>query len=268
MTAPLKIGVGGALGRMGRAVTALARQRAGVVLAGRFDRPDAAEEPAEPPRLATLAKVLATSDVIIDFSTGTASATLARTAAARGAPALVIGATGFTPDEERTVAEAAGRLAIVKSGNYSVGVNVLAGLVEQAARRLPPEVWDIEIFEVHHRRKVDAPSGTALLLAQAAARGRGRELADIALAPRDGITGPRPEGALGFASLRGGGVVGDHSVIFAAEEETLTLSHSARDRGLFARGALEAALWVAGRPPGLYDMIDVLGFREDGGVRD
>jgi len=262
MTALIKIGVGGALGRMGRAVTALTRERAGVVLAGRFDRPDAAEGGVEAPTLATLGEILAASDVIVDFSTGAATAVLALAAAARGAPALVIGATGLTPDEERTVAGAAGKVPIVKSGNYSVGVNVLAGLVEQAARRLQPEAWDIEVFETHHRRKVDAPSGTALLLAQAAARGRGRDLAEIALAPRDGVTGPRPEGAIGFASLRAGGVVGDHSVVFAAEEETLTLSHSARDRSLFARGALEAALWVAGKPPGLYDMIDVLGFRE------
>jgi 4-hydroxy-tetrahydrodipicolinate reductase len=139
---------------------------------------------------------------------------------------------------------------------------VLAGLVEQAARRLGPELWDIEITETHHRRKIDAPSGTALLLAAAAARGRGRPLADLALPARQGITGPRPDGAIGFASLRGGGVVGEHSVLFAAEEETITLTHTARDRALFARGAIEAARWVAGRPPGLYDMIDVLGFRD------
>jgi len=259
MTPPLKIGVGGALGRMGRAVTALTRDRAGVVLAGRFDRPGAVDDA---PDLAGPDEVLAASDVVIDFSTGAATAALARAAAARGAPALVIGATGLDPGEERAVADAAATIAIVKSGNYSVGVNVLAGLVEQAARRLRPEVWDIEVFEAHHRRKVDAPSGTALLLAQAAARGRGRGLAEIALAPRDGITSPRSEGAIGFASLRGGGIVGDHSVIFAAEEETLTLSHMARDRALFARGALEAALWVAGKSPGLYDMIDVLGFRD------
>ncbi|MDB5480187.1 MAG: 4-hydroxy-tetrahydrodipicolinate reductase [Caulobacteraceae bacterium] len=262
MTAPLKIGVGGALGRMGRAVTALAREKPGVVIAGRSDRPGMADEGGDAPALASLDEVLAASEVIIDFSTGAASAVLARAAAARGAPALVIGATGLGPDEVRAIAEAAGAIPIVKSGNYSVGVNVLAGLVEQAARRLPPEIWDIEVLEVHHRRKVDAPSGTALLLAEAAARGRGRDLSEIAVAPRDGITGPRPEGAIGFASLRGGGVVGEHSVIFAAEEETLTLSHSARDRALFARGALEAALWVVGKPPGLYDMIDVLGFRD------
>jgi 4-hydroxy-tetrahydrodipicolinate reductase len=251
MTFPLKIGVGGALGHMGRAVSALARAHPRLVVVGRFDRPDADDEPGELPSLAPLDDVLAASEVV-----------LARTAAARGAPALVIGATGLDPDEERVVAEAAGKLPIVKSGNYSVGVNVLAGLVEQAARRLPPEIWDIEVFETHHRRKVDAPSGTALLLARAAARGRGRDLADIALAPRQAVTDARTEGAIGFASLRGGGVVGDHSVIFAAEEEILTLSHSARDRALFARGALEAALWVVGRPAGLYDMVDVLGFRD------
>jgi 4-hydroxy-tetrahydrodipicolinate reductase len=262
MTFPLKIGVGGALGHMGRAVSALARAHPRLVVVGRFDRPDADDEPGELPSLAPLDDVLAASEVVVDFSTGAATAVLARTAAARGAPALVIGATGLDPDEERVVAEAAGKLPIVKSGNYSVGVNVLAGLVEQAARRLPPEIWDIEVFETHHRRKVDAPSGTALLLARAAARGRGRDLADIALAPRQAVTDARTEGAIGFASLRGGGVVGDHSVIFAAEEEILTLSHSARDRALFARGALEAALWVVGRPAGLYDMVDVLGFRD------
>ncbi|HLZ84683.1 MAG TPA: 4-hydroxy-tetrahydrodipicolinate reductase [Caulobacteraceae bacterium] len=262
MTAPLKIGVGGALGRMGRAVTALARERPGLVLAGRFDRADAVDESGESPPLSILADVLAASEVVVDFSTAAASAVLARAAAARRGPALVIGATGLGSAEEQAIAEAAGAVPIVWSGNYSVGVNVLAGLVEQAARRLPPDVWDIEVLEIHHRRKVDAPSGTARLLALAAARGRGRDLAEIALAPRDGDTGPRAQGAIGFASLRGGGVVGEHSVIFAAEEETLTLSHGARDRALFARGALEAAVWVVGRPPGLYDMIDVLGFRD------
>jgi len=262
MTPSLKIGVGGALGRMGRAVSALAQANPGLVVAGRFDRPDGVDDRPESPALGALSEVLAASAVIVDFSTGAATAALAQAAAARGGPALVIGATGLDPGEERMVTNAAKAIPIVKSGNYSVGVNILAGLVEQAARRLPPDVWDIEVFEAHHRRKVDAPSGTALLLAQAAARGRRRELGEIALPPRDGVTGPRSEGAIGFASVRGGGVVGEHSVIFAAEEETLTLSHSARDRALFARGALEAAKWVVGKPPGLYDMIDVLGLRD------
>jgi 4-hydroxy-tetrahydrodipicolinate reductase len=262
MTSDLKIGVGGALGRMGRAVIDLARKSAGLRVAGGFDRPGAADEAAVPLTLGALEDVLAASNVVIDFSTGAASAVLARAASARGGPALVIGATGLDSSEEQIIAEAARTIAIVKSGNYALGVNVLAGLVEQAARRLPADVWDVEVFEMHHRRKVDAPSGTALLLAEAAARGRRRTLAEIAIAPRAGITDARSEGAIGFASLRGGGVVGDHSVIFASEEETLTLSHSARDRTLFARGALEAARWVAGKPPGLYDMIDVLGLRD------
>jgi 4-hydroxy-tetrahydrodipicolinate reductase len=266
MHSDLKIGVGGALGRMGRAVTAIVRGRAGAALAGRFDRQGAEDSDSDLPALSTLAEVMAASDVVIDFSTGPATATLADAALAltrSGArpPALVIGATGLTDEEEARVRAAADRVAIVWSGNYSVGVNVLAGLVEQAARRLPPEIWDIEIVEAHHRRKIDAPSGTALMLAQAAARGRGRDLAEVILDPRRGVTGPRPEGGLGMASVRGGGVVGDHQVIFAAEEEIITLSHSARDRALFARGAVDAAIWVAGRPAGLSDMVDVLGFR-------
>ena len=246
---------------MGRAVTVMILGRDGATLSGRFDRPGAPAD-ADPTPLTDLQAVLAGSDVVIDFSTGPATAALAAAAAIRGAPALVIGATGLTAEEDAAVVRAAGRIAIVRSGNYSVGVNVLAGLVEQAARRLPPEIWDIEVFEAHHRRKIDAPSGTALMLAEAAARGRGRPLADHALPPRDGVMGPRPQGGVGLAVSRGGGIVGEHSVMFAAEEEIITLSHSARDRALFARGAVEAALWVAGRPPGLYDMVDVLGFRD------
>ena len=153
------------------------------------------------------------------------------------------------------------RIAIVRSGNYSLGVNILAGLVEQVARRLGPEDWDVEIFEAHHKRKIDAPSGTALMLGEAAARGRQTELAAVQVRARDGITGTRPDGAIGFSVMRGGGIVGEHQVTFAADDEILTLSHSARDRSLFARGAVAAALWVAGKPPGLYDMMDVLGFR-------
>jgi len=261
MTSVLKIGVGGALGRMGVAVTALVGSRDGAALFGRFDRPDAPRDEGSKVPLTTLGRVLETCEVIVDFSTGPATAALVEAAAARGGVALVIGATGLTDSEQASVTRASGRIAIVQSGNYSVGVNVLAGLVEQAARRLGPDIWDIEIVEAHHRRKVDAPSGTARLFADAAARGRGRTTANVLARPRDGITGPRPKGEIGMASLRGGGIVGEHSVVFAAEEEIITLSHSARDRGLFARGALEAAVWVAGKPPGLYDMVDVLGFR-------
>ena len=258
--APLRIGIAGALGRMGRAVAEATEGRAGLALAAAFDRPGTEGQALGQLTLAGLGAALA-CDVVIDFSTAEASAGLAERAAGAGRPALVIGSTGWGAKEEARLRAAAGRVAIVRSGNFSLGVNVLAGLVEEAARRLGPEDWDIEIFEAHHRRKVDAPSGTALLLGEAAARGRGAPLAETKVTAREGITGPRTAGAIGFSVLRGGGIVGEHQVTFAAEDEILTFSHSARDRRLFARGALAAALWVAARPPGLYDMMDVLGFR-------
>jgi 4-hydroxy-tetrahydrodipicolinate reductase len=158
------------------------------------------------------------------------------------------------------IREAARAVPIVQTGNFSLGVNVLVGLVRQAAQLLPPAAYDVEIFEAHHRHKVDSPSGTALMLGRAAAEGRGVELDEVAVRARDGITGARRAGDIGFAVMRGGGIIGEHRVSFAADEEILTLSHSGIDRGLFARGALAAARWVAGKPPGLYDMQDVLGF--------
>jgi len=240
---------------MGRAVAAILADQAEVVLAARFDRPDAVAE-----GLVDQETALAACDVVIDFSTPAASTALAQACAARGGPALVIGSTGFDEAQAAAIDKAGERIAIVRAGNFSLGVNMLMGLVEQAARLLPPDGYDIEVFEAHHRRKVDAPSGTALMLGEAAAKGRGVALSSVAARGRDGITGARPPGEIGFSVLRGGGIVGDHSVIFAAEEEILTLSHSARDRGLFARGAAAAARWVAGRPPGAYTMQDVLGF--------
>ncbi|HEY7851804.1 MAG TPA: 4-hydroxy-tetrahydrodipicolinate reductase [Caulobacteraceae bacterium] len=242
---PLRLGVAGADGHTGRAVLALIAERADVELAVAITRASAVDE------------ILGSCEAIIDFTTAAASQALATTAAARGGPALVIGSTGFTADADAAIARAAASVAIVKSGNFSPGINVLAQLVEQAARRLPGEEWDIEILEAHHRRKTDAPSGTALMLAAAAARGRGKDLAAISEHGRDGA---RARGAIGYASLRGGGLVGEHSLILAAEDEIITLSHSARDRRLFARGAIAAALWVRGKPPGLYNMADVLGF--------
>jgi len=258
----LRIAVGGALGRMGQAVLGAARERPGVDVVAAFDRPDAVGDDAGGLKLTAMTAALEQASLVIDFSTGPATAALAREAARRGGDLrLVIGATGLTVEEDAEVAQAANRIAIVKSGNYAIGVNVLAGLVEQAARRLGPDIWDIEIVETHHRRKVDAPSGTALMLGEAAARGRGHGLSDAAIQGRHGLTGPRPAGAIGFASLRGGDVVGEHSVMFAADDEVITLQHSARSRAMFARGAIEAGVWVAARPPGLYDMMDVLGFR-------
>ncbi len=249
---PIRIGLAGASGRMGRAVSSIIAGRDDVELCGVVNRPGLAGA-------AGLAAV-ANAEVVIDFTTAQASADLAGLAAAQGRPALVIGSTGFTAEAETLIRHAAERIAIVKSGNFSLGVNVLIGLVRQTSRALPGVDYDVEILETHHRRKIDAPSGTALMLGQAAAQGREVALETVIAPDRNGITAERPTGAIGFASLRGGGVVGEHSVMFAAEDELIILSHSARDRTLFARGAVQAAIWAAGRPPGLYDMQDVLGF--------
>ena len=247
----------GALGRMGQAVTAVVSGRQDVRLAARFDRPGAEGE-----GLVPVEQALEKAQVVIDFTTPAASVALAQNVAARGGPALVIGSTGCSDEQIAAIAEAAKSVAIVHAGNYSLGVNMLMGMVAKAARALGPEVYDIEIFEAHHKRKVDAPSGTALMLGEAAAQGRGVKLDDVAQRGRDGITGARRAGDIGFSVMRGGDIIGEHSVTFAAEDEILTISHSARDRGLFARGAVEAARWVALQPPGLYDMQDVLGLKE------
>ena len=256
----IRIGVAGALGRMGRAVSELVDARDDAEVAAVFDRPELAGQRLGERILVTSDEAAARSDVLIDFSSAPASAALARACAERGGPALVIGSTGFSDDDSRAVDAAAARIAIVRSGNFSLGVNLLLGLVEQAARTLKAADWDIEVFEAHHRRKVDAPSGTALMLGAAAARGRGVDLGAVSDRARDGVSGPRAPGAIGFSVMRAGGIVGEHSVVMAAEDEILTLSHSARDRGLFARGAVEAAIWAVGRAPGSYDMKDVLGF--------
>jgi 4-hydroxy-tetrahydrodipicolinate reductase len=233
---------------MGRAVSAVLDARDDVVVAARFDRGETPD--------------LSLCDVIIDFSTPDASVELAQACAARGGPALVIGSTGLSPEQDAEILKAAETVAIVRSGNFSLGVNILIGLVEHAALRLDARDWDIEITEAHHRRKVDAPSGTALMLGEAAASGRNEDLDAVRAAPWDGITGPRESGKIGFSSIRAGGIIGDHTVLFASDDEVLTLSHSAVDRSLFARGAVAAAAWVRNRKPGLYDMQDVLGFRQ------
>lgn len=255
----LRLGVAGALGHMGQAVLAVAAQTSDIEVVAAFDRQEAIGQPAGGLKLVSADQAMALSDVVIDFSTAAAAAALAAKAAARGGPALVIGPTGASEADDAAIAEAAMAVPIVRSGNFSLGINLLSMLVEEAARRLPALDWDIEILETHHRRKIDAPSGTALMLGEAAARGRDAELAKAAARARDGITGPRNSGAIGFASLRAGGIVGEHSVVLASDDEILTLSHSARDRSLFARGAIAAALWVKGRSPGLYEMRDVLG---------
>lgn len=171
---------------------------------------------------------------------------------------LVIGTTGFTPEELVALKANADQFAIVYSGNYSLGVNMLSALVERAAKSLGDD-WDIEILETHHRHKVDAPSGTALMLGEAAAMGRGGDLKSLRTPPYDGLTGERAPGRIGFSVRRSGGVIGEHEVSFGSTEEVLSLSHTALDRRVFARGALRAAKWVSAQPPGWYDMKDVLG---------
>lgn len=255
MTTPLRIGIAGAMGRMGHAVAAAVDARDDAQVAARFDRPELAVS-----GYVTRDEALQAADVIIDFTMPEATVALARAAAAKGV-ALVIGSTGLSPADEAAVAEAARSVPVVRTGNFSLGVNVLIGLVQQAAAMLGPKDWDIEIFEAHHRRKIDAPSGTALMMGRAAAEGRGVDLDAVSERGRDGITGARTEGAIGFSVMRGGGIVGEHSVAFASDDEILTISHSARDRSLFARGAVEAAVWTRGKPAGLYDMQDVLGFK-------
>lgn len=260
-----RIVIAGAAGRMGRALIREALATPGVTLAGGFERPGHGAIGADLGPLAGLdAMGIAVeaeppqkrADALIDFTAPAATLEHARAAAALGTP-LVIGTTGFSVAEEVAIRELASRVAIVKSGNMSLGVNLLAALVKEAAARLGPD-YDIEIVESHHREKTDAPSGTALMLGEAAAAGRGRTLADVAVKSRGGQTGPRPEGAIGFAVVRGGGIIGDHEVMFAGAQEVIALSHRAVDRGLFAKGAIAAARWVKGRPPGLYSMQDVL----------
>ncbi|HZV85461.1 MAG TPA: 4-hydroxy-tetrahydrodipicolinate reductase [Brevundimonas sp.] len=248
MSAIFHAGISGARGRMGRTVSAVLDARDDVVVSARFDRGETPD--------------LSLCDVIIDFSTPEASVELAEACAARAGPALVIGSTGFTPEQDAQIVAASEKVAIVRSGNFSLGVNILIGLVEHAAQRLDPRDWDVEVLEAHHRKKADAPSGTALMLGEAVAAGRGQDLSDVRRDPWNGLTGPREPGGIGFASLRAGGIIGEHTVLFGSEDETLTLSHSAIDRSLFARGAVAAAAWVRSRPPGLYDMQDVLGFRQ------
>jgi 4-hydroxy-tetrahydrodipicolinate reductase len=197
------------------------------------------------------------SDVVIEFSVAAATAAHATLAAELGTP-MVIGTTALSASEAAAVREAGKRVPIVWAANTSLGINLLLGLVEQAAARLGPD-WDIEIFEMHHHGKVDAPSGTALALGRAAAGARGVKLEDVAQRGRDGITGARRAGDIGFASLRGGDAVGDHHVIFAGAGERLELSHRATNRAIYAKGAVRAARWVIGRPPGVYGMKEVLG---------
>jgi 4-hydroxy-tetrahydrodipicolinate reductase len=264
-----RIAVVGAGGRMGRNLIRAISESAGAELAGALERQGSAQIGADCGVLAgleangvivtaSMGEALGKADAVLDFTTPAASIAVAKSAADKGV-AHIIGTTGLSPDDDAAIADAATKTAIVKSGNMSMGVILLSVLVEQAARALDAADWDIEVLEMHHKHKVDAPSGTALLLGEAAARGRGIGLEDKSVRVRDGHTGAREEGTIGFATLRGGSVVGDHSVMLAGPGERVTLSHHAEDRMIFARGAVKAALWAHGRKPGLYSMYDVLG---------
>lgn len=197
------------------------------------------------------------ADVWVDFTTPEASLQALDLIRDTGVRAAIVGTTGLSIAQEETIAAHARRIAIVRDRNFSLGVNLMIGLVEQAAARLGAD-WDIEISESHHRRKVDAPSGTALMIGEATAKGRKAGLAELRIPPHDGLTGPRRSGGIGFSVVRGGGVIGDHDARFISDEEILSISHRALDRAVFARGALAAARWAAGMGPGLYTMRDVL----------
>ncbi|MEM6383403.1 MAG: 4-hydroxy-tetrahydrodipicolinate reductase [Pseudomonadota bacterium] len=266
-----RVAVVGATGRMGRALVRAVEEAGGAKLSGAVEREGSEHLGRDAGPLAGLQEtgvvvtddplpVFAASDAVLDFTAPEATL-FYNELAAQARIVHVIGTTGMMPVDEVKLDAAARHAVIVKSGNMSLGVNVLAVLVEKAAAALGPE-WDIEIIEAHHRGKVDAPSGTGYLLGDAAAHGRGIDLADRAVFTRHGETGARPDGAIGFASVRGGSIVGDHTALFAGPAERITLGHHAEDRSLFARGAVKAALWGHGRKPGRYTMRDVLGLND------
>jgi 4-hydroxy-tetrahydrodipicolinate reductase len=267
----MKIAIAGAAGRMGRTLTRIASETSGIEIAGGLESSGSPQVGSDMGELAGIgklrvkvssdpARLLAQVDAIIDFTVPEATVALGEIAAQRRL-VHVIGTTGLSAEDEGKIRDAARKARIIKSGNMSVGVNLLAALVEKIARTLPSD-FDIEIMEMHHRHKVDAPSGTALLLGQAAAAGRNVELKEKAIRGRDGQTGARPHGHIGFGSLRGGSVVGEHSVIFAGPSERIELVHRAESRDIFAHGAMRAALWAEDKQPGLYSMADVIGLAD------
>ena len=263
----IRIGIPGAAGRMGRMLIREIDAAPGLELAAATDLPGGEAIGQDSGLLASTGTnnvviaadpaALATADVIIDFTSPAASVAHAAIAAGAGR-ALVVGTTGLTASDEAALAEAAKSIPLVYCANTSVGVTLLARLVEQVAAQLV-EGWDIEILEAHHHHKVDAPSGTALALGEAAARGRGVALDEVSDMVRKGQTGARKSGDIGFAVLRGGDVTGEHSVIFFGDSERVEISHKATDRAIFARGALRAARFAAAASPGFFDMNDVLG---------
>ena len=264
----MRIAVLGAAGRMGQTLTRVLAETPGCVVAGGVEAQgspaigrDIGEVAGVEPLGVTISEdplsVFASVQGVLDFTVPASTVAFAALAA-QARIVHVIGTTGLTDPDEAKIATAARHATVVKAGNMSLGVNLLAGLTARVAEALGPE-FDIEILEMHHRHKRDAPSGTSLMLGAAAAGARGISLDERGVRARDGETGPRREGDIGFAALRGGDVVGEHRVIFAGPGERIELAHIATDRGIFARGAVKAALWAKGKSPGLYTMQDVLG---------
>jgi 4-hydroxy-tetrahydrodipicolinate reductase len=267
----MRLIVAGAGGRMGRALMRVITETPGAVVAGALEAPGSellgkdagtlAGLPANGVLLsADLWSMSAEADGILDFTVPGATIANVAIAAQRGL-VHIIGTTGLSASDDAVIKSVTSRAIVVKSGNMSLGVNLLAALVKRVAQSLD-ESFDIEILEMHHRAKIDAPSGTALLLGEAAAAGRGIALDQNSARGRDGITGARKSGDIGFASLRGGSVTGDHSVIFAGAMERIELTHRAEDRTMFAQGAIKAALWARHQKPGFYSMTDVLGLSD------
>ena len=242
----MKIAIVGAAGRMGRMLVKMAEESKDLEVAAEIDIAEgfAREWPPD-------------TEAVIDFSFHSAVPPSIAKAAEQGIP-YVIGTTGLSPEEQTAVDAAAQRIPVVQSGNYSLGVNLLLNLVKIAAKTLGPE-YDVEVVEMHHKHKKDAPSGTALMLAKSAADGRGVAFDDVAVYGRKGMVGERPQGEIAIHALRGGSVVGDHTVMFAGDVERVEITHKAQSREAFAAGALRAAQWAAGRKPGIYTMRDVLG---------
>ncbi|MDX2143658.1 MAG: 4-hydroxy-tetrahydrodipicolinate reductase [Rhodospirillaceae bacterium] len=266
-SSPLKIGIVGCAGRMGRMLIQEILATPGCMLAGGTEPAGPAvgsdlgllvgPKPVGVSVMADAEKLFAVSDTVIDFTVPAATLWHTRLAAKTG-KTLIVGTTGLDESILGALAEAGKTAAVVHAPNFSLGVNVMFAVTEKIAATLGPD-YDIDILEMHHRHKVDAPSGTALGLGEAAAKGRNVKLANVWRKSRDGQVGPRPTGEIGFATLRGGDVVGDHTVMFAAEGERIELTHRASSRAVFAKGAVRAALWARGRGPGLYSMRDVLG---------
>lgn len=268
----MKLLVIGAGGRMGRSLIRAIDADPGTVLSAAIEQPGSSFLSQDSGLLAgvgsngveiqdNLEQAVLDVDGVLDFTTPAATLNTAKLCAKYGI-VHIIGTTGCSAEDENKISEYAEKAVIMKSGNMSLGVNLLGVLVKQAARALDAIDFDIEILEMHHKHKVDAPSGTALLLGEQAAKGRGIDLETASVRVRDGHTGAREDGTIGFATMRGGSVVGEHSVVLAGNGERIELKHIASDRSIFATGAVKAALWANGKPPGLYSMLDVLGLKK------